>query len=164
VIEGPGTFVGITRAPVDLVDDSPLRRLGNSRHGEIGVAAQVAQQGDFASYTAASAIWTRVIQRPIAMDEPENCAAILPAKQAVVIRETTAKFSDLFAEGIAAFAIESEVRFIVMDVHFDIADAETHQFRDAFDYFRLVAFLRVEKAVLGTLASSVSGGVLSDAR
>jgi hypothetical protein len=98
------------------------------------------------------------------MDEPENCAAILLAKQTVIIREPAAEFGYLIAEGITALAIERELRFIVMDVHFDIPDSETHHLRDAFDQFGLVTLLRVEKAVLGTLTSGVPGCVIGDAR
>ena len=47
-IEGPWPIVRMIRAPIDLVDYAPLRRRGKRRHGEIGIAAQIAQQSDFA--------------------------------------------------------------------------------------------------------------------
>jgi hypothetical protein len=55
-IEGSGTEVWIIGAPVNLVYDPSLGWLGNGRHGEIGVAAQVAQQGDLAFYATKFAI------------------------------------------------------------------------------------------------------------
>jgi len=100
-IEGSGGIVRIVCAPVYLVYDPPLRRLGNRGHGEIGVAAQIAQQGDFAFDAAALAIGAGVIQRPVAMDEAEDGAAIVPAQQTVVIYEPGAKLGDLAGKRIA---------------------------------------------------------------
>ena len=39
-----GALVGIIHTPINLVDDVPLRRGGKRRHGEVGVAAEIAQQ------------------------------------------------------------------------------------------------------------------------
>jgi hypothetical protein len=57
-----------------------------------------------------------------------------------------------------------DVRFIVMNVHFDIADSKTNHLRKAFEQIVPVTFLRVEEAVLGTLAGGVSWSVIGDAR
>ena len=49
-------IVGVIRAPVDLVDYTALGRRGKRRHGEIGIAAEIAEQGDFALEAAPPAI------------------------------------------------------------------------------------------------------------
>src|SRR5271166_3369412 len=41
VIVGLGTIVGIVRAPIDLVDYTPLGRRGKRRHSEVGIAAEI---------------------------------------------------------------------------------------------------------------------------
>src|SRR5208337_715499 len=90
-IKGSWTIVGIVCAPVDMVDDPPLCWGGKGRHGEIGVAAEVAEQGYLTIEAAPLAIGARVIERPVAMNEAEDCAAVLLAKEAMIVRETVAK-------------------------------------------------------------------------
>jgi hypothetical protein len=56
------------------------------------------------------------------------------------------------------------MRFIVMDVHFDIAYSETHHLRNAFEQIVPVLFLGVEEAVLRTLARGIPGRIVGNAR
>ena len=149
MIEGTGTIVGVIGAPINLVDDAALRGRGKRGHGEIGVAAQVAEQGDFSVEAAAPAIGPRVVQRPVAMNESEDGAAVLLAEQAVIAGEPAAKLGDLVDEGIALLVV-------VMQMHLDITKAEANHFGEAFKKLAAVIFLGIEEAVLRALA----GGVL----
>ena len=156
-IEGLGPIVGIVGAPVDLVHNPPLGWRGKRGHGEVGVASEIAQQGDFAVEAAPLAIRARVVERPVAMDEAEDGAAVLLAKKAVVVGEASAEFGDFADEGVALLVV-------VMEMHFHVADAETHHFRDAVEQIAPVLLLRVEEAVLWALARGVSGSVVGNAR
>jgi hypothetical protein len=51
-----------------------------------------------------------------------------------------------------------------MEMHFHVADTEAHHLRDAIEQISLVLLLRVEEAVLRTLARGVSGRVVGNAR
>jgi hypothetical protein len=98
------------------------------------------------------------------MYESENCTPFMLAKQTVIICKPGTKLSNLPAKRVAPAYIVMDVRFIVMNVHFDIADSKTNHLRKAFEQIVPVTFLRVEEAVLGTLAGGVSWSVIGDAR
>ena len=68
------------RAPVYLVHNPPLGCRGKRRHGEVGIATEIAQQSNFTLEPALPAILARVIQRPVAMNEAEYSPAVLLAK------------------------------------------------------------------------------------
>jgi hypothetical protein len=91
------------------------------------------------------------------MDKAEDGAAVLLAKKTVIVRETAAIFSNLADKGLALLVV-------VMEMHFRVADAETHHLRDAIKQIPPVFLLRVEEAVLRTLARGVSGRVVGNAR
>ncbi len=82
------------------------------------------------------------------MYESENCTPFMLAKQTVIICKPGTKLSNLPAKRVAPAYIVMDVRFIVMNVHFDIADSKTNHLRKAFEQIVPVTFLRVEEAVL----------------
>jgi hypothetical protein len=98
------------------------------------------------------------------MDKAENGPAIVLAQQTVVINQPGAKLGDLFGKGIAPASVALEMRFIVVDMHFDIAYAKTHHLRNAFEQVVPVVFLGVEEAVLRTPARGVPGSIVGNAR
>src|SRR5271170_7369327 len=144
-IKGLRTIVGIIDTPIDLVDDAPLCWGGKGRHREIGVATEIAQQGYLPVQPTPFAIRARVVQGPIAVDKTEDGSPILLAKKAVVVREAAAKFSHFLNEGVALLVV-------VVQMHFHVANAETHHLRYAFEQIAPVFFLRIEEAVLCALA------------
>ena len=91
------------------------------------------------------------------MDEAEDGSAVLLAKQSVVAGQALAILSDFQDEGGALFDV-------VMQMHFHVADSQSHHLRDAVENIPPVLFLRVEKAVLGALARGVTGSVVRNAR
>jgi hypothetical protein len=98
------------------------------------------------------------------MNESEDGAAIMLAKQAVVIDEPRAKLGDFSGKRIAAVGVALEMRFIVVDVHFDIAYSKAHHLRNAFNQIVPIVFLRVEEAVLRALVRGIPRGVIGNAR
>jgi hypothetical protein len=74
----------------------------------------------------------------------------------VVIGETAAVFRDFLNEGVALLVV-------VMEVHFDVADTEANNLRYTVENIPPILLLRVEKAVLRTLACGISGGIVGNA-
>src|ERR1035441_9942314 len=91
------------------------------------------------------------------MDKTEDGSSILLAKQAMVVRETTAVFSHFANEGVALL-------MIVMKMHFNVADPETYNLCQAIEQVAPVLFLRIEKAVLRALVRGVAGCVIGNPR
>ncbi len=86
------------------------------------------------------------------MDESKNSVAVLLTKKAVIVCETSTVFSYFSDEGVGLLVA-------VMEMHFNVANPESHHFRDTLDEVTLVLFLWIEKTVLGDLICSVSGSV-----
>ena len=91
------------------------------------------------------------------MNEAEDGPALLLAKKPVVVRQAAAIFGHFPDEGVALLVI-------VMEMHFHVADAQTHHLRYAVEQCAPVLLLRVEKAVLWALSGRVSGSVVGNAR
>jgi hypothetical protein len=123
-IKGFWKIARVVCTPINLVYYAPLGRRGSRGHGEIGVAAKIAQQSNLAIQATTLAIRTRVVERPVAMDEAEDSAAFLLPKQTVVARQAPAVFRDFPDEGIALL-------IVVMQMHFHIAYPEADHFRYA---------------------------------
>jgi hypothetical protein len=90
------------------------------------------------------------------VNEAEDGAAVLLAKKTVIAGEPPAVFGDFLDKGLALLVV-------VMEMHFNIADAKMHHLRYAVKQIAPILLLRVEEGVLRTLACGVSGRVLGDA-
>ncbi len=69
--------VGVAGGPVDLVNDAGLGGRRKRGHCEVGVAAEVAKELEFARNAAAATVGTGVVERPVAVDEAEDEAAVV---------------------------------------------------------------------------------------
>ena len=75
----------------------------------------------------------------------------------MVVGQARAEFRYFPDEGVALFVV-------VMEMHFDVGDAETHHLGNAVEQIAPVLLLRVEEAVLRALAGGVQWSVIGDAR
>jgi hypothetical protein len=91
------------------------------------------------------------------MDEAEDGVAVLLVEQAVIVLQAAAEFGNFPDKGVALFVV-------VMQMHFDVADAKPRYLRNAIEQVAPVLFLRIEEAVLGLLAGGVSGRVIGNSR
>jgi hypothetical protein len=91
------------------------------------------------------------------VNEAEDRAAVLLAKKAVVVRKAAAVLGNFSNEGVALF-------IVVMKVHLDITYAEMYYLPYAVEDVSPILFLRVEKAVLRTLAIAISGSIVGNPR
>jgi hypothetical protein len=144
-------------APIDLVDNVALRRRGQRRHGEIGVAAKIAKQSDLTIKAAPFAIWKRVVESPVAVNETKDSAAILLSKQSVVVCKSVTVLGDLSNKGFPLL-------IVVVEVYLDVGDAKVHHLGYTIKQVSPVLFLRIEKTVLGALSSGVPWSIISDER
>ena len=76
------------------------------------------------------------------MDKAENCAALVPAQQAVVVRKTAAELRHLLNESFALLVV-------VMKMHLYVTDAQAHHLGKAVEQISPVLFLRVKKLYCG---------------
>jgi hypothetical protein len=120
-IERSRTAVSVVRAPVNLVHNAPLGCRRKGRHREIGVASEIAQQGDLTIQPTAPAIRARVVQSPIPMNETENSSSVLLAKQPVVVSQSAAVIGDLLNESVALLVV-------MMKMYFHVGDPESDNF------------------------------------
>src|SRR5580658_1996954 len=123
MIERSRSIVGVIRAPINLVHDPPLCRRRNRRHREIGVAAELVQQRNLSVQAAPLAVWPRVVERPVSMNEAEDRAAVLLPQQPMVLGETFTVLANLFDEALT-------VLLIMVKVNLDIAYAGADHLRD----------------------------------
>ena len=75
------------------------------RHGEICIASEVAQQRNLAVEPASLPFRMRVIERPISVDESEHRAAMVLAKQPVIVRQSMTEFGDLADKRLALLLV-----------------------------------------------------------
>jgi hypothetical protein len=90
------------------------------------------------------------------MDEAEDSATILLAKEPMIVCQATTEVRHLLDECVA-FLI------IVVQMNFNIANAELHHFCDAIEQFAPVLFLGIKETVLGPLSRGVARSIICDA-
>src|SRR5579859_8106063 len=76
-------FVGVVNSPVDFVDQACLRRRSTRRHGEIGIATEVAQKSNLIVQTAETAVGAGVVECPKATNESKCNDPLVFSKQAM---------------------------------------------------------------------------------
>src|ERR1700690_103580 len=91
------------------------------------------------------------------MNEAKNCASIDLTKQSVIICKARAELRYFLNERLAFF-------IVVMDMDFNIGNAESHNLRDPVKNVALILLLWIEEAVLGAMAGAVSWSVLGNSR
>ena len=148
---------GIASGPVNLIEDARLRGGGNRGHGEVGVAAQVAEELELAGDTAPAAVGAGVVERPVAVDEAEDDAAVLATEKAVPLVQAVAEVGDLLLEAGGGVVI-------VVDVDFDVGGAGSAERGEGVEDLGPVLFLGVEAGEAGALSGGIARGVLGDAR
>jgi len=142
-------FLRIIVGPVDRVHDAGLRGLRPGGHGEIGVAAQFAQQRDFIVQAAASAIRARIVQRPIAVNEAEHRLAVLAMQQPVAGVQGFHEAVHAVQKVLAALAV-------VVNVNLHFAAARMARFANGVQHPWLVFLLRIEECVLRRVALGIA--------
>src|SRR5579883_111545 len=102
----------VVRHPINRVHDARLRGAVAGGHGEIRIASQVAQQGNFVVQPAAEPIRARIIERPVPVDKTENRPAIVPAEESVAIAQNIDEAGHAVEKILFALAVMVDV-----DVH-----------------------------------------------
>src|ERR1700753_4251821 len=91
------------------------------------------------------------------MDESEDRAAVLPAKQAMIADQAVAEFGNFLDERFPLVVI-------VMQMNFDVPNTKAHHLGNAFDHVALIVFLRIEETVLRPLSGGVTWSGIGNAR
>src|ERR1700744_4137144 len=115
MIERSRLIVRVVGTPVDLIDDPSLRGRRNRGHREIGITAEFAQQRNLTIQTAPPAVWQRVIESPVSMNEAEDRAAISFPQKTMIVCEAFAVIANLLSESFTCLVV-------VMEMHFDISN------------------------------------------
>ena len=89
------------------------------------------------------------------MNEAEYRAAVHFAQQSVIVGQAIAILRYFLNEGLALFVV-------VMEMHLDIGNAETHDLRNSVEKVAPVLLLRIEEGVLGLIPCAVSWSILGN--
>jgi hypothetical protein len=152
-IKRPWTTIGIVGTPVNLIDNAGLRGGRQRWHREIGIATEFTEQSDFSVQSAPFTVRSRIIERPVPVNETKNCTAILLSQKPVVLCESSAIFADFFSKRFAGLAL-------MMEVDLDVSNAETHHLCERIYQITPILLLRIEEGVLRRLTISVAGHII----
>ena len=136
---------------VDRVDHPRLRIARCRRQGEIGIAAQVTQQGQLVVDAAPATVGARVVQAPVAVDEAKAqlAGARIARQRAMALVQQLVEAVDGRVEVFGGIVV-------VMQVDFDLAKAVGAQAGELVEMFLDVLFLRIEEAVLRRAAIRIA--------
>src|SRR3954447_6950614 len=148
---------GCSCAPVDLIDDVSLCRRWNRRHGEVGIAAQIAQQFDLSGQAAIDTDGVRVIKRPVAVNETEDHLTIVIVKQTMIVAESAAESANLPDKGFSRLAI-------MVNMNLDVANLLTGHLGQGFEQLVPVLLFRIKETVARLSACGITRSGTSNAR
>src|ERR1700693_5412107 len=97
--------IGVTVAVVNGIHQASLRRRIAGRHREIGITTQIAQDSNLIPKATPPAVWPRIVQSPVSVDESESQLPLALAKQTMLAVQCAAKTAYAVDKVLATFAI-----------------------------------------------------------
>jgi hypothetical protein len=148
---------GIAAGPVNLVDYTRLGERRDRRHGEIRIAAKRTQELELSGDPAPAAVRTRVIERPVAVDEAEDQASAVRVQQTVNLMQLSQKHVQFLFECGGGV-------IVVVQMYLNVEGVIAAKIGEDVQDFRCVLLLWVKGGEDRSTPSGVDRGVCGNAR
>jgi hypothetical protein len=140
--------IGVTVAVVNGIHQTSLRGRIAGRHREIGITTQISQYSNLIVKATAPAVWPRIVQGPVSVDESEGQLPIALAKQTMLAVQYAAKTAYAVDKVLATFAIMMKV-----DLH--VGYPVANHFRQRLYQGRMIFLFRKKERISRSVANRI---------